>query len=68
LPRRLTLCAELRMDEEIRAIVGTFQLAGMECLVLPNLYSMFDYPAHPLEVEKPKMLGDGQLDVALVRG
>jgi FkbM family methyltransferase len=67
LPRELTLCAELRMDEEIRAIVGTFQLAGMECQVLPNLYSMFDYPAHPLAAEKPKMLGDGQLDVALVR-
>jgi hypothetical protein len=67
LPRQLTLCAELRMDDEMRQIVRGFQDEGMDCLVLPNLYSMFDYPSHPLEPERADEPGTGQLDVALVR-
>lgn len=67
LPQQLTLCAELRMDDEMRHIVRGFQGEGMDCLVLPNLYSMFDYPAHPLDPEQADEPGTGQLDVALVR-
>lgn len=67
LPRELTICAELRLNDEVRAIVHDFQDVGMDCLLLPNLYSMFDYPAHPLDAEKAQDPGTGQLDVALVR-
>jgi FkbM family methyltransferase len=67
LPQALTLCAELRMDEAMQAIVRDFQDAGMECLLLPNLYTMFDYPSHPLAPQAVDEPGPGQLDVALVR-
>lgn len=67
LPQQLTLCAELRMDDEMRQIVRDFQGHGMECLLLPNHYTMFAYPGHPLEAEKVEDPGSGQLDVALIR-
>lgn len=67
LPQELTLCAELRMNEELRAILKDFGQSGMSALHLPNLYSMFDYPAHPTDPEPCDMLGEGQLDLALVR-
>jgi FkbM family methyltransferase len=67
LPKALTLCAELRMDEEIAQIVRDFQRDGMECLLLPNDYSMFSYPTHPLESRVVDDPGRGQLDVALIR-
>jgi FkbM family methyltransferase len=67
LPQQLTLCAELRMDEEMQGIVRDFQAMGMECQLLPNRYTMFDYPHHPLEAEKVDDPGTGQLDVALIR-
>jgi FkbM family methyltransferase len=67
LPRELTLCAELRMNPEMRGIVDRFKQAGMSLLHLPNRYSMFDYPAHPTEPEPCDDPGDGQIDLALVR-
>ncbi len=67
LPRELTICAELRMNEPMQRIVGQMQQAGLECLLLPNRYSMFDYLGHPLEPEKTSNPGAGQLDLALIR-
>lgn len=67
LPQELTLCAELRMNAELRAVVQDFRDAGMGSLHLPNRYSMFDYPAHPIEAEPCDDPGDGQIDLALVR-
>lgn len=68
LPHALTICAELRMDEEMQRIVSRFRDAGMKCLALPNLYRMFDYPSQPQDAQEVDELGSGQLDVALVRG
>ena len=67
LPQELTLCAELRMNAELRAILEDFRKAGMSSLHLPNRYSMFDYPAHPTAPEPCDAPGDGQIDLALVR-
>lgn len=67
LPRRLSICAELRMDDALQALVQTFRNADMDALVLPNEYSMFRYPAHPITPIPAKTLATGQLDVALVR-
>jgi FkbM family methyltransferase len=67
LPHELTLCAELRINPEMRAILAGFKREGMRFLHLPNRYSMFDYPSHPTEAEPCDEPADGQLDLALVR-
>ncbi len=67
LPRELTICAELRIDPEMQALLAQFREAGFTFFELPNRYTMFDYPAHPLaaaEIAEPPL---GQLDLALVR-
>ena len=67
LPQELTICAELRVDHEMQALLARFREAGMTILEIPNRYTMFDYPAHPLEAVEIEAPGTGQLDLALVR-
>jgi len=67
LPRELTICAELRIDPEMQELLAQFGKAGMKFLELPNRYTMFDYPDHPLEPIEIAVPGTGQLDLALVR-
>lgn len=67
LPDDLTLCAELRVDDEMRDILKPFQDIGMTLLHLPNRYTMFDYPHHPLDPEPFDDRVDGQYDLALTR-
>ena len=67
LPHKLTICAELRIDAEMEALIGDFQAEGMECLTLPNHYAMLAYPDHPVVAENLGTLPHEQLDVALIR-
>lgn len=67
LPHELTICAELRIDPEMQALLAQFRTAGFSFLELPNRYTMFDYPAHPLEAVEIETPCTGQLDLALVR-
>jgi hypothetical protein len=67
LPRELTICAELRIDPEMQALLAQFREVGFAFLELPNRYTMFDYPAHPLEAAEIAAPPLGQLDLALVR-
>ena len=67
LPRELTICAELRINPEMQQLLERFRTAGMEFFEVPNRYSMFDYPDHPLEPAPCGQLLSGQLDLALVR-
>lgn len=67
LPHLLTICAELRIDDAMQALIGDFQAQGMECLTLPNHYAMLAYPDHPVVPEKLASLPHEQLDVALIR-
>jgi FkbM family methyltransferase len=67
LPQELTICAELRIDPEMQELLARFRDAGFAFLDLPNRYTMFDYPAHPLEAAEISVPNTGQLDLALVR-
>lgn len=67
LPQHVSICSELRIDDKMIEIVEQFKAHGMDTLHLPNLYSMFDYPAHPTEPERLIDLPKTQLDVAFVR-
>jgi FkbM family methyltransferase len=67
LPQELTICAELRIDPEMQELLARFRDAGFAFLDLPNRYTMFDYPAHPLEAAEIGVPNTGQLDLALVR-
>jgi FkbM family methyltransferase len=66
-PKQLAICAELRIDDTMAALVQEFQAHGMDCLTLPNHYAMFSYPGHPITPEKVTSLPHEQLDVALIR-
>jgi FkbM family methyltransferase len=67
LPRELTICAELRIDPEMQEMLAQFRTAGFAFRELPNRYTMFDYPDHPLEAVEIETPDTGQLDLALVR-
>jgi FkbM family methyltransferase len=67
-PRRLTICAELRIDPSIRALLAQFQQAGFTSYVLENEYSSFFYASTKNRSPRPMTdLPDGMHDVALVR-
>jgi len=68
LPRELCLCAELRIDDEIRPIIGQLEAQGFTGVLLPNAYSMFAYPAHPTDAHAATHFPDGQVDIAFKRG
>jgi FkbM family methyltransferase len=67
LPQHVSICSELRIDDEMIEIIEQFKVHDMDTLHLPNLYSMYDYPAHPTEPERLVDLPKTQLDVAFVR-
>jgi len=68
LPHDVCLCAELRIDDDLRPILAELQASGFAALELPNHYSMFDYPTHPTSALPANDFADGQVDIALKRG
>jgi FkbM family methyltransferase len=69
LPWRLTICAELRIDDALRALLEQFREAGFSTLMLENSYSSFAYAkGHPHEPRPFSEVSSAQHDVALVRG
>lgn len=67
LSRDLCLCAELRMDDSLRAVIKELEEDGFSAVVLPNQYNVFDYPGHPIAPETVGKLPNGQIDVAFRR-
>jgi FkbM family methyltransferase len=67
LPRKVTICAELRIDADMRTTMEAFRHHGFDWQLLPNAYGMADYPNHPLDPINNPVLEGGQLDLALVR-
>lgn len=67
LPRALTVCAELRIDEEMQRILAAFSASGFSAEILPNAYSMFAYPTPPAEPQIAPIPREGQHDLALTR-
>ena len=68
LPRELCLCAELRVDAELRPIMADLAARGFAALTLPNHYTTFAYPDHPTQARIAGDLPDGQVDIAFKRG
>ncbi len=68
LPHDLCLCAELRIDDEIRPMIAELAAQGFTGMTIPNLYSMFAYPTHPTAVQAATDFPDGQVDIAFKRG
>ncbi|MGF7169803.1 FkbM family methyltransferase [Sphingobium xanthum] len=68
LPHDLCLCAELRVDDDLRPIMASLAEQGFVTLALPNHYSTFAYPAHPTQAEPKADFPDGQVDIAFKRG
>lgn len=68
LPQQTCLCAELRVDDELRPIIADLQAQGFTAFTIPNHYSTFDYPGHPTALAVAADFPDGQVDIALKRG
>jgi len=70
LPPDVTITAELRIDDTLKALLAQFRLLGFRTMLLKNDYKMWRYSRGEVSDPEPveQQLPVGQHDVALVRG
>jgi FkbM family methyltransferase len=67
-PGRLTICAEIRLDDNLRTLLRGFTDRGFKVVILQNEYSSFFYAKNAVSPPQPLgVLTDGMYDLAIFR-